>query len=118
MHKVPELLEEIVYPGTLENCNQCVEEIGEMSEQLRKQVTRIKELRKKKVEEPGNFFSLQYHQRALNSFLDAFYGMEDTQLHNVDVMTDVSQPYTAFTRYTAAPTALSKTSSKFVFFEL
>lgn len=43
--------------------------------------------------------------------LDAFYGVEDTALHNVDVMTDVSMPATAFTRYTVAPTTASRRSS-------
>jgi len=41
---------------------------------------------------------------------DAFYGAEDTSLHNVDVMTDVSMAPTAFTRYTVAPSAASKAS--------
>jgi elongator complex protein 1 len=42
-----------------------------------------------------------------------FYGTEDVALQNVDVMTDVSMPATAFTRYTVAPTATSR-SSKWV----
>lgn len=43
--------------------------------------------------------------------LDAFYGLEDNAaLHNVDVMTDVSMPATAFTRYTVAPTSASRSS--------
>lgn len=41
---------------------------------------------------------------------DAFYGVEDSNLHNVDVMTDVSMPATAFTRYTVAPTSASRSS--------
>ena len=42
---------------------------------------------------------------------DAFYGVEDDPtLHGIDVMTDVSMAPTAFTRYTAAPTAISKAS--------
>jgi hypothetical protein len=42
---------------------------------------------------------------------DEFFGVEDTALHNVDVMTDVSMAPTAFTRYTQAPsTTLSKKS--------
>ena len=49
------------------------------------------------------------------SILGAFYGVEDTDLHNVDVMTDISMAPTAFTRYTVAPSAVSKTSSKCVF---
>ena len=35
-------------------------------------------------------------------------------MHNVDVMTDVSAPVTAFTRYTVAPTTASRTS-RYVF---
>ena len=46
------------------------------------------------------------------SLADAFYGAEDTDLHNVDVMTDVSMAPTTFTRYTVAPSAVSKSSSK------
>ncbi|KAJ3555021.1 hypothetical protein NM688_g2799 [Phlebia brevispora] len=94
-HKRPELLEEIVYPGSLESRAQIADDLGEMKEQLRKQVARLRELRVKKVEEP-----------------DAFYGVEDENLHNVDVMTDISMAPTAFTRYTAAPSAVSRSSSK------
>jgi hypothetical protein len=43
--------------------------------------------------------------------IDVFYGNEDEiGMHNVDVMTDVSAPATAFTRYTIAPTSASRTS--------
>ncbi|KAM5537957.1 hypothetical protein V8D89_008433 [Ganoderma adspersum] len=95
LHRRPELLEDIVYPGALECRARLAEELSEMRDQLRKQVNRIRELRVRKVEEP-----------------DAFYGVEDTDLHNVDVMTDISMAPTAFTRYTVAPSAVSKTSSK------
>ncbi|KAL1687873.1 IKI3 family-domain-containing protein [Schizophyllum commune] len=94
LHNRPELLEDIVQPGALESRAQIEEDIGEMREQIRKQVNRVRELRVKKVEEP-----------------DAFYG-EEANLHNVDVMTDVSMPATAFTRYTAAPSTSSKASKK------
>ncbi|KAI0314583.1 IKI3 family-domain-containing protein [Amylostereum chailletii] len=90
----PELLEEIIQPGTLETRAQISEDLNEMREQLRKQVLRVNELRIRKVEEP-----------------EAFYGVEDTDLHNVDVMTDASQ-FTAFTRYTVAPSTASRTTSK------
>ena len=43
-------------------------------------------------------------------FPDAFYGSDDVDLHNIDVMTDVSMAPTAFTRYTAAPSTTSKKS--------
>ncbi|KAL6305119.1 IkappaB kinase complex IKAP component [Sparassis latifolia] len=91
----PEFLEDLVYPGVLESRAQIAEEIGEMQDQLRKQVQRVHELRVRKVEEP-----------------DAFYGVEDMDLHNVDVMTDVSMAATTFTRYTVAPSAVSRTTSK------
>ncbi|KAI0828044.1 IkappaB kinase complex IKAP component [Trametes gibbosa] len=95
LHRHPELIEEIVYPGALECRARISEDMSEMREQLRKQANRLRELRVRKVEEP-----------------DAFYGVEDTDLHNVDVMTDISMAPTMFTRYTVAPSAMSKTSSK------
>ncbi|KAF9463531.1 pol II transcription elongation factor [Collybia nuda] len=95
MTNKPELLENIIHPGALESCAQIMEDVNECKEQLRKQVNRLRELRIKKVEEP-----------------DAFYGIEDAVLHNVDVMTDVSMPASAFTRYTIAPTSVSKTSKR------
>ena len=49
----PELLEEIVNPAVLEARNQITEDLTEMREQLQKQVARLRELRIKKVEEPG-----------------------------------------------------------------
>ncbi|KAI0076404.1 IkappaB kinase complex IKAP component [Panus rudis PR-1116 ss-1] len=90
-----ELLEDVIYPAALESRAQIAEEIGEMKEQLRKQVQRLRELRVKKIEEP-----------------DAFYGTEDAELHDVDVMTDVSMAPTAFTRYTVAPSTASRTSKR------
>ncbi|EIW80500.1 pol II transcription elongation factor [Coniophora puteana RWD-64-598 SS2] len=95
MRKCPKLLEDVVHPSALDSRSQLGEDITEMRDQLRKQVSRLKELRVKKAEEP-----------------DAFYGTEDTNLHNVDVMTDVSMAPTAFTRYTVAPSAASKSSKK------
>ena len=88
------------------------EDLGEMSEQLRKQVARVQELRIKKVLEPGEFiyFLLLCLLMTILLLEDAFYGTEDTSLHNVDVMTDVSMAPTAFTRYTIAPSATSKAS--------
>ncbi|KIJ66069.1 hypothetical protein HYDPIDRAFT_174791 [Hydnomerulius pinastri MD-312] len=94
LHSKPELLEDVILPGAFENRSQLAEDINEMREQLQKQVARLKELRIKKVEEP-----------------DAFYGTEDTNLHNVDVMTDISMAPTAFTRYTVAASVTSKASN-------
>ncbi|KAG7091295.1 hypothetical protein E1B28_010341 [Marasmius oreades] len=95
LKRKPELLKEIIYPGAHESCSQIAEDVSEMREQLRKQLNRIRELRIKKVEEP-----------------DEFYGVEDTALHNVDVMTDVSMAPTAFTRYTMAPSTASRASKR------
>lgn len=83
-----------------------------MREQLRKQLARVRELRVKKIEEPG-WCMFEYGLCcALTLLLDAFYGTQDdnADLHNVDVMTDVSMAPTAFTRYTVAPSAMSKSS--------
>ena len=44
------------------------------------------------------------------SVTDAFYGNEDPNLANVDVMTDVSNPGTMFTRYTVAPSSMTDRS--------
>lgn len=55
LNALPELLEEIVHPGALESRGQIAEDLTEMREQLRKQVARVRELRVKKVEEPGKF---------------------------------------------------------------
>ncbi|KNZ72380.1 Elongator complex protein 1 [Termitomyces sp. J132] len=91
----PELVEDVVHPAALESCNQIMEDINECTEQLRKQLNRVRELRVRKIEEP-----------------DAFYGTEDVALHNVDVMTDISMAPTAFTRYTVAPTTASRSSRR------
>ncbi|KAH7883327.1 pol II transcription elongation factor [Phlebopus sp. FC_14] len=95
LHSTPELLQDVILPGALEIRAQLAEDLNEMREQLVKQVTRLKELRIKKVEEPN-----------------AFYGTEDPNLHNVDVMTDVSMAPTAFTRYTVAASVTSKASKR------
>lgn len=50
---MPELIEEIVYPGALETKSQLTEDLGEMRSQLSKQMARVRELRVKKVEQPG-----------------------------------------------------------------
>ena len=46
-------MEEIVHPGALECRARIGEDIQEMSEQLQKQLARVRELRVRKVEEPG-----------------------------------------------------------------
>ncbi|KAG9221313.1 hypothetical protein CCMSSC00406_0009424 [Pleurotus cornucopiae] len=89
----PELVKDVIHPGALESRSQLSDDLTEMRDQLRKQLSRIRELRVKKQEEP-----------------DAFYGIEDSNLANVDVMTDVSMAPTAFTRYTVAPSMASRAS--------
>jgi hypothetical protein len=51
-------LTEIIHPGALESRAQISEDIGEMREQLRKQLQRIRELRVKKAEEPGEALAM------------------------------------------------------------
>lgn len=53
LHRRPELLEEIIRPASLDSRSQIAEDINDMREQARKQRNRIRELRVRKVEEPG-----------------------------------------------------------------
>jgi elongator complex protein 1 len=53
LHGTQDMLTDIIYPGSLESRAQLEEDLNEMREQLRKQVHRLRELRIKKVEEPG-----------------------------------------------------------------
>ena len=46
-----------MHPALLESRAQISEDIGEMREQLRKQVARLRELKIKKIEEPGEINS-------------------------------------------------------------
>lgn len=55
LNEFHELLEEIINPSVVEARNQITEDLTEMREQLQKQVARLRELRIKKVEEPGSF---------------------------------------------------------------
>lgn len=52
---MPELMEDVVHPAAFESKTLISEDIAEMREQIRKQVRRLRELRIKKVEEPGMF---------------------------------------------------------------
>lgn len=113
---MPELTEEIIHPGTLETKSQLTEDLSEMKSQLSKQVTRVRELRIKKAEQPGMESPLDFTKTKTGTdsgtryFSDEFYGNDDVDLHNVDVMTDVSMAPTTFTRYTVAPSTASKKS--------
>jgi elongator complex protein 1 len=98
LRKQPDLIELIIKPLSLELCESINEDIREVQEQLQKQSARLVELRKKRDEEP-----------------DAFYMTEDDpNLHNVEIMTEAGESVagTAFTRYTIAPSALSKRSKQ------
>ncbi|PVF95559.1 IkappaB kinase complex, IKAP component [Serendipita vermifera] len=87
--------ETIIRPGALDLSAQMLEDLEEMETQMNKQHSRVMELRKSKLENP-----------------DAFFGVENPLLHNIDVTTDVSTPITTFTRYTVAPTSTSRSISK------
>jgi len=58
LNKRQELLEEIIQPGLLESRSQTTDDLNEMRDQLRKQLSRLRELRVRKVEEPGPFMSI------------------------------------------------------------
>jgi hypothetical protein len=52
------------------------------------------------------------HFNLLSRAVDLFYGVEDNDVQNVEIMTTASQ-FTTFTRYTAAPSTASRaTTSK------
>lgn len=51
---MPELLENVIHPAALDSKAQISEDLKEMNEQLDKQLSRLLELRIKRVEEPGN----------------------------------------------------------------
>jgi elongator complex protein 1 len=53
LHELPGLIEDIIDPAVLEARAQISEDLTEMREQLQKQVSRLRELRIKKVEQPG-----------------------------------------------------------------
>ncbi|KAF8587053.1 IKI3-domain-containing protein [Ramaria rubella] len=88
LRKRNDLFASIILPGALEARSSISDEIFEIQDLMDKQVGRLDELAARKIAEPA-----------------AFYGMEDENLANIDVMTDVSNPGTMFTRYTVAPTA-------------
>lgn len=90
-----DLIETHVKPAALKTQENLIEDIEEMSEQLAKQMIRLKELREKKEEQPS-----------------AFYGEGDgAGLDNIDVQSDTSTQITQFTRYTKAPTHAGTMSS-------
>jgi elongator complex protein 1 len=53
VHDHQELVEEIIFPASLDTKAQIIDDLKEMKEQLHKQVNRLRELRVRKREEPG-----------------------------------------------------------------
>lgn len=105
-------MQEIIHPGALETKSQLDDDLGEIKSQLAKQSARIRELRVKKADQPGKASRTGKCSCSISpsGFPDAFYGDDDADLPNIDVMTDVSMAPTTFTRYTAAPSTASKKS--------
>lgn len=64
---MPELVEEVIHPGVLETKSQLTEELGEMRSQLSKQIARVRELRVKKVEQPGTEFFVLTKNRFMST---------------------------------------------------
>lgn len=87
-----------LHPLLIEAASTLIDDIGEMSEQLHKQLGRIRELREKRA--------LALAQGA------HFYADEnDAALDNLDVQSDTSTQMTQFTRYTRAASIASQQSS-------
>ncbi|EJT98268.1 IkappaB kinase complex IKAP component [Dacryopinax primogenitus] len=95
LHQCPELVEDRVRPSVLNSAENVLEDLEEMGEQLRKQVTRWEELQEKKRAYPGEF----YHQGEEEEG-------EGLGVHDVDVMSATTAG-TRFTRFTLAPTILT-----------
>lgn len=51
----PHLLVEVLHPAAFESCAQITEDLAELKEQFRKQLSRMRELRVLKVEGHGTF---------------------------------------------------------------
>lgn len=89
------------------------DDLQEMEDQVTKQYTRLQELRKTKADNLSEWAVLEVLTFLIGTLKqDAYLGIEDPSLHNVDVMTDVSTPFSTFTRYTMAPTSTSRSISK------
>ena len=72
LHAMQELMEEVIHPGALETKSQLAEELGEMKSQLLKQVARVRELRVKKVEQPGTEFTVYFFGQGTNARIFLF----------------------------------------------
>ncbi|KAH0829046.1 IKI3 family-domain-containing protein [Lanmaoa asiatica] len=94
LYSTSELFEDVILPGALDARSQFADDLSEMRDQFTNRFLDCK----------------SFVSRKQSNQVHAFYGTEDTNLHNVDVMTDVSMAPTAFTRYTAAPSVTSKAS--------
>ena len=51
-----ELINSIVHPGAIDLASQIGDDLEEMDEQLKKQYSRLQELRRAKFENPGKFY--------------------------------------------------------------
>lgn len=89
-----DLIETHVKPAALQSRETIMDDLREMTEQLEKQMNRLKELREKKEQEP-----------------ELFHGENDAGLDNIDVQSDTSTQITQFTRYTKAPSHVGTLSS-------
>ncbi|KAF6767348.1 IKI3 [Kalmanozyma brasiliensis GHG001] len=88
-----DLVEVTLHPLLVEAATTLEDDIGEMSDQLTKQIDRIGELRLKRAQAPEGDF-----------------GEDDPALENVDIMSDTSTQMTQFTRYTRATTIATQSS--------
>ncbi|KAF2013672.1 elongator complex protein 1 [Aaosphaeria arxii CBS 175.79] len=105
LHRNPTLLEEIIDPSLIERSAETTEFLADMRTQLQNQVPRLRELRKKKLEDPMAFFE------------GTFEGGNADIPDNISVaQTDTTSGGTFMTRYTnrtgTVNTATTRRTSK------
>lgn len=94
LHSRPNLIESHIHPG-LDDAQETLSEIfDEMVGQLDKEINRLKELRRIRLEDPDTFYLVD----------------NEPDLEGVDVATNATTAVTNFTRYTVAPTVFSQST--------
>ncbi|KAL7421377.1 putative elongator complex protein 1 [Cryptotrichosporon argae] len=94
LHKRPDLVDDVVLPGLEEAHEAALEVFEEMRGQMDKEVARLKELQRVRLEDPDTFYIVEH----------------EFDMENVDVATNATTVATAFTRYTVAPTVFSQST--------
>ncbi|WRT69010.1 uncharacterized protein IL334_005992 [Kwoniella shivajii] len=96
LHSRSDLIESMIHPGLEEAHEVLMEIFEEMEGQLDKEVSRIKELRKIRENDPESFYIVD----------------TEPAIEGVDVATNATTAVTGFTRYTVAPTTVFSQTTK------